>query len=70
MLDNFRKSKNYEELNLLVHTYDKEMEHIEVHRRCIIDSGLFVIEKIACDLLPKDIPDQRNLKLPVRVCAF
>jgi len=69
MLDNFRKAKNYEALKLLVFSYAKDMENIVARPNNIIDSGSFVVDKIAYDLLPEDIPDQGNLKLPVRVGA-
>jgi hypothetical protein len=43
------------------------MEHIELRPKSTLGSGLFVADQIAYDFLPEDIPDQRNLKLPVRV---
>ncbi|XP_033727671.1 uncharacterized protein LOC117317004 [Pecten maximus] len=69
MLENFRKAKNYDELKLMVFSYAKDNENIEVRPNNIIDGGSFVIDKLAYGLLPDDIPDQGSLKLPVCVGA-
>lgn len=68
-LDTFRKARTYEELKLLVFSNPKEMESIRVQPCNFVDSTSFVVDKIALDLLPEDIPDQDTLKFPVRVGA-